>query len=105
MEMGKNWPVMDSLILCPAPLVKRELGVSFNILPLFAKSFPNIRELQLFFGTEVPEFDGDLYPTYRFKKLGILGVGLSRIPNGQTRNIGFLLASICQHPPLIKFGA
>ncbi|KAG9032243.1 hypothetical protein FS837_002777 [Tulasnella sp. UAMH 9824] len=104
-EMGKSWPAMWSLILCPTPLVKRHLGVDFNILPLFAKSFPNLQKLELFFGKGVPEFDGDLYPAYRFKKLGTLGLGFSRIPKGKTRDIGFLLASVCQHPPLIEYGA
>ncbi|KAG8937723.1 hypothetical protein FRC00_001623 [Tulasnella sp. 408] len=103
-EMGKSWPAMCYLTLCPAPIVKQHSGVDFSILSSFARSFPNLRELRLFFGQEVPEFDGDLYPAYRFTKLETLGVGLSRIPKGKTRDIGFLLASLCQHPPLIEYG-
>lgn len=104
-EMGKNWPAMRTLVLCPAPLVKRDVAVGFGILPSFAKSFPKLRELQLFFGREVSEFEGDLYPTYRFTELETLGLGLSRIPREKARDIGFLLASLCQRPPLIKSGA
>ncbi|KAG9023753.1 hypothetical protein FS837_005641 [Tulasnella sp. UAMH 9824] len=100
-EMGKNWPGMWFLSLCPSPLLKRDVGVSFSILSSFAKSFPNLQELRLFFGQEVPEFDGDLYPAYRFTKLGTLKIGWPRIPKDKTRDIGFLLASLCQNPPLI----
>ncbi|KAG8937720.1 hypothetical protein FRC00_001620 [Tulasnella sp. 408] len=103
-EMGKNWPEMGHLLLCPAPLVHRDSGVNFSILSSFAKSFPKLRELRLFFRQEVPEFDGDLYPAYRFAKLETFGFGLSHIPKGKTRDIGFLLASLCQHPPLILSG-
>lgn len=103
-EMGKNWPTMCKLVLCPSPVVKRDSGVDFNILSSFAKSLPNLQDLRLFFGQEVPEFDGDLYPAHRFTKLETLGFGLSRIPKGKTRDIGFLLASVCQHPPVIQSG-
>ncbi|KAG8961247.1 hypothetical protein FRC00_012868, partial [Tulasnella sp. 408] len=101
LEMARSWPAMWSLSLCPTPLVKRDLGVGFSILPLFAKSFPNLQVLGLFFGKGIPEFDGDLYPAYRFTKLETLELGISRIPKNKTRDIGFLFASLCQHPPSI----
>lgn len=103
-EMGASWPRIGSLTLCPSPLVKREMGTRFDILPIFAKSFPNLRELRLFFGKEVAEFDGDLYPAHQFMMLQILGVGLSPAPKGHAHDTGFLLASLCQKPPSIEFG-
>ncbi|KAG8900481.1 hypothetical protein FRC01_010121, partial [Tulasnella sp. 417] len=101
-EMGNNWPAMSDLTLCHAPHVKRDLGVDFSILSSFAKSFPNLQELRLFFGKEVLPFDGDLYPDHRFRMLKTLGVGLSPIPRSGTRDIGFLLASLCQSPPSVE---
>lgn len=101
-EMGRSWPEMWSLVLCPDPFVNRDLGTGFSILPLFAKTFPYLQELRLFLGKEVPEFDGDLYPACRFTELETLVVGLDRVPKGTTRDIGFLLASLCQYPPSIE---
>ncbi|KAG8903364.1 hypothetical protein FRC01_009222 [Tulasnella sp. 417] len=104
-EMGKNWPAMCNLILCPAPLLNKDQGVGFDILPSFAQSFPSLRELRIFFGKEVPEFDGELYPPYQFTKLEILGFGRSPIPRHKARDVGFLIASLCQRPPSIQSGS
>ncbi|KAG8945183.1 hypothetical protein FRC04_001162 [Tulasnella sp. 424] len=103
-EMGKNWPLMHSLSLCPAPLVKRDQGAGFHILTAFAKSLPHLRILRLFFNKEIPIFDGDLYPVSRFRTLEKIGVGLSPVPKGKAQEIGFLLASLCEHLPLIDGG-
>ncbi|KIO32346.1 hypothetical protein M407DRAFT_4538 [Tulasnella calospora MUT 4182] len=104
LEMGASWPEMHSLSLCPSPLTKRNLGAPFDILSTFAKCFPNLQKLRLFFGSEVSEFDGDLHPAYQLTKLVTVGVGLSPVPRGRAQDIGFLLASLCQNPPSIESG-
>lgn len=104
-DMGKSWPEMCYLILCPTPLVKRDLGTDFSILSSFAKSFPDLWELRLFFGNDIPEFDGDLYPVDQFEELETLGVGFSAVPSGGAQEIGFFLASLCRFPPLIEYGS
>ncbi|KAG9036377.1 hypothetical protein FS837_001695 [Tulasnella sp. UAMH 9824] len=103
-EMGKCWPEMGSLILCPAPLVNRDRGVDFGILQTFAASFPNLGQLQLYFGKDIPEFGGNLHPANQFEDLDILGVGFSTVPRRKAQDIGFLLASLCSSPPLIEWG-
>lgn len=103
-EMGNSWPAMCSLVICPTPVVRRDLGASFSILPSFAKNFPNLRELGLFFCKGAPEFDGDLHPEYQFTKLETLAVGLSPVRRGEAQDIGFLLASLCQRSPVIEPG-
>lgn len=102
-EMGKCWPEMRSLILCPTPLVNRDRGVDFGILPTFAASFPDLEGLELYFGKEVPEFGGDLHPANQFKDLVVLGVGFSNVPRRKAQDIGFLLASLCSSPPSIEW--
>ncbi|KAG8945182.1 hypothetical protein FRC04_001161 [Tulasnella sp. 424] len=103
-EMGKNWPLMHSLTLCPTPISKKDQGTGFNILAAFAKSLPHLRILRLFFNKEIPIFDGDLYPVSQFTRLERLRVGWSPVPKGKAQEIGFLLASLCQRPPLIDHG-
>ncbi|KAG8945179.1 hypothetical protein FRC04_001158 [Tulasnella sp. 424] len=103
-EMGKNWPLMHTLNLCPAPLAKKDQGTGFDILAAFAKSFPHLRILRLFFNKEIPAFDGDLHPVSRFRALERLGVGLSPAAEGKASEIGFLIASLCQSPPAIDYG-
>ncbi|KAG8945181.1 hypothetical protein FRC04_001160 [Tulasnella sp. 424] len=103
-EMGNSWPEMRTLALSPSPLLERDRGTSFNILPAFAKHFPDLLSLHLFFSNEIPTFDGDLNPAYQFGGLATLGVGWTSVPRGKAREIGFLLASLCRRPPYIHFG-
>lgn len=103
-EMGNSWPEMRTLTLSPSPLLERDQGTSFNILPAFAKHLPDLFTLDLFFSKEIPEFDGDLNPAYQFGGLATLGVGWTSVPGGKARDIGFLLAGLCRRPPYIHFG-
>ncbi|KAG8909988.1 hypothetical protein FRC01_006612 [Tulasnella sp. 417] len=103
-EMGKSWPAMRCLTLSPAPVADHPSGTPFSTLPAFAKNLPNLQKLRLLFDTETSEFDGNLYPTHRFKKLEVLGVGFSSVPRGKAQEIGFLLASLCQTAPAIEVG-
>lgn len=103
-DMGRSWPAMRSLTLCPAPLKDQHLGTGFNILSAFAENLPNLRKLGLFLGPGVSEFDGNLYPTHRFRCLETLGVGFSIVPRGKAQEVGFLLASLCQNALAIEVG-
>ncbi|KAG8937724.1 hypothetical protein FRC00_001624 [Tulasnella sp. 408] len=102
-EMGRSWPAMRSLSLSPAPS-DGGAGTRYNMLSAFAKNLPDLQKLRLYFGGEIPEFDGELYPIHKFTKLETLGVGVSPVPRGKAQEIGFLLASLCQNGPTIEVG-
>ncbi|KAG8994779.1 hypothetical protein FRB90_000345 [Tulasnella sp. 427] len=44
-QMGKSWPRISSLGICPTPLVDDYPGTDINLLSAFAQSFPLLNEL------------------------------------------------------------
>ncbi|KAG8914854.1 hypothetical protein FRC00_010340 [Tulasnella sp. 408] len=106
-KMGRAWPQMTHLSLCPAPnfTVSEDMGVTVAILPSFALHMPNLQMLGLYFNSQDHiTFEGRLYHTYQFKQLDDLYVGLSSKPKSQVRDLGFFLASLCSRDVNIRYG-
>ncbi|KAG8968652.1 hypothetical protein FRC05_001458 [Tulasnella sp. 425] len=85
--------------------MRGDIGNSLSVLQAFAKHFPMMAELGLFFAQdEVPTFSGDLYPEFEFHRLEGLCVGVSAVPGGKLHDVGFLIASLCKVEPEIRSG-
>lgn len=108
-RMAQAWPKLESFWVCPEPDLSlptsRDLGTSLSILPTFARHFPTIKDLGFFFANDQNfSFSGDLYPEFEFQKLKILCVGVSSMPGGRSRDVGFLIASLCRVEPVVDIG-
>ncbi|KAG8916782.1 hypothetical protein FRC01_002873 [Tulasnella sp. 417] len=105
-RMGRAWPQMFSLDVCPEPdyayPLSGHMGNSLSILSVFARALPKLRALGLYLNKqEAPPFTGNLYPRDQFKELSELRFGFSPVPKGQLRQVGFYIASLCKNKPVI----
>lgn len=108
-RMGQAWPQMINLDVCFDPdfsfHIARGMGNSLSILSVFAHALPNLEVLGLYLNEqEAPSFTGNLYPQCQFQKLTEMRFGLSPVPGGLSRQVGFYLASLCKERPTIKYG-
>lgn len=107
-EMGNSWPHMSTLKLCqsPGPKVKSPVGLSLTMLPIFAKSFPELTYLALYLNEDPVQFEGELFPEHQFLKLKAYDLGLCPIPGGghQNQDVGHFLASLCTNLPALNLG-
>lgn len=108
-QMAAAWPKLTVFNVCTEPdpsiSVPGHMGNSLQILPAFARHFPQIEDIGLYFAKgHIPRFSGDLYADYEFHKLYKLNVGVSAVPGGRSQDIGFLIASLCRFEPTIEFG-
>ncbi|KAG9045181.1 hypothetical protein FS837_006874 [Tulasnella sp. UAMH 9824] len=108
-RMATAWPSLsifavgyefDSSLPIPG-----NMGHSLSILSAFAKHFPRMQVLGLFFASEkFVGFQGDLYPEHEFLNLEKLIVGVSAVPGGKLHDAAFLIASLCIQKPIIRAG-
>ncbi|KAG9026434.1 hypothetical protein FS837_004616 [Tulasnella sp. UAMH 9824] len=107
-QMGKSWPALDILKLCqsPGPKVRLPIGMPVTMLPVFAKSFPEITYLALYLNEDRVQFDGEMFPEHQFPKLRALDLGLGPIPGGghQNQEVGHYIASLCTELPALNLG-
>ncbi|KAG8913133.1 hypothetical protein FRC01_004716 [Tulasnella sp. 417] len=104
------WPNLEIFDVCNEPDSSRPIpgatGNSLSILPIFAKHFPSMKSLGLFFAKDQDlDFSGNLYPEFEFQQLQSICVGVSPGPGAKSRDIGFLIASLCKVKPAIEIGA
>ncbi|KAG8980966.1 hypothetical protein FRB90_007370 [Tulasnella sp. 427] len=104
------WPKMTELFLTSDPDLSYALthsaGNSWLILPAFAQHFPCIQRLGLYFAKTDLDFlssSGDLDPTFEFRELEVLTVGLSVAP-GEPEDVGRWIAGLCRENPEIEAG-
>ncbi|KAG9045178.1 hypothetical protein FS837_006871 [Tulasnella sp. UAMH 9824] len=103
------WPKLEIFDICKEPhssyRIHGATGNPLSILPVFARHFPKMKVLGLFFDNDQNlNFSGDLYPEYEFCRLEALCVGVSAVPGGRSRDVGFLIASLCKVEPTIEIG-
>lgn len=108
-RMAAVWPNMKVFNVSNEPdsslPISGDMGNSFSILSAFARYFPNMEILGLFFAKDQTlKFSGNLYPRFEFHKLENLSVGVSAVPGGSSQEIGFLIASVCAVLPRIESG-
>ncbi|KAG9040522.1 hypothetical protein FS837_000511 [Tulasnella sp. UAMH 9824] len=107
-QMGKSWAALDILKLCqsPGPKVRLPIGMPVTMLPVFAKSFPEITYLALYLNEDHVQFDGEMFPEHQFPKLRALDLGLGPIPGGghQNQEVGHYIASLCTDLPALNLG-
>lgn len=108
-QMARAWPQMACFDVCPDPdysfPLTSQLGSSISILSVFAKAMPELEVLSLHVNEQgAPPFTGNLYPRYQFQRLTALRFGLSLLPGGSSRQVGFYIASICKERPVISHG-
>ncbi|KAG9045182.1 hypothetical protein FS837_006875 [Tulasnella sp. UAMH 9824] len=108
-RMAMAWPALDTLSLrCephPSLSTPDSMGNSLSILSAFAKHFPKLEILGLFFAKDkVVEFHGDLCPEHEFHHLDELYVGVSAVPGDKLHDAAFLIASLCIRAPMIDIG-
>ncbi|KAG9028922.1 hypothetical protein FS837_003706, partial [Tulasnella sp. UAMH 9824] len=107
-RMAAAWPELEIFNLCTEPdlsLIRGDMGNSLSILRAFAKHFPMVETLGLYFAkNQVFTFSGDLYPEFEFRKLEKLDVGVSAVPRERLQEVGFLIASLCKQMPKIEVG-
>ncbi|KAG8944659.1 hypothetical protein FRC04_001623 [Tulasnella sp. 424] len=108
-RMAAAWPELTILGMNEEPDLSLQTpgdtGNSLSILQAFAKHFPMMVELGLFFAQDqVPTFSGNLYPEFEFHHLKALRVGVSSVPGGRLHDVGFLIASLCKLEPEINVG-
>lgn len=109
-RLAAAWPKLEVFDICKEPHspyhIPGATGNSLSILPIFARYFPMMKELGLFFTKDQTlNFSGDLYPEFEFCRLEALCVGVSAMPVGRSRDVGFLIASLCKVEPTIEIGA
>lgn len=107
-RMARAWPNMVLIDVCndiDYSLPHTGLtGNSLSILPVFATALPKLEILGLYLNKqEAPPFAGNLNPRYQFQTLSELRVGLSLVPGGPLRQVGFYIASLCKELPSINF--
>ncbi|KAG9045179.1 hypothetical protein FS837_006872 [Tulasnella sp. UAMH 9824] len=108
-EMGRAWPQMVLLHVCPDPDFSLpfggRMGSSLSILSAFAKALPKLESVRFYLKKqEAPPFTGNLYPPYQFQNLNRVHFGLSPVPDGRLRHVGFYIASLCKERPTISCG-
>ncbi|KAG8920000.1 hypothetical protein FRC01_000986 [Tulasnella sp. 417] len=109
-RMAAVWPNMENFNVSNEPdlslPIPGDMGNSLSILSTFARHFPELETLGLFFAKDQTlRFSGDLYPKFQFHQLKNLSVGLSGAPEGSSQEVGFMLASLCTFKPIICIGA
>ncbi|KIO32394.1 hypothetical protein M407DRAFT_214358 [Tulasnella calospora MUT 4182] len=108
-RMAAAWPNMEVFNVGNEPdlslPIPGDMGNSFSILSTFARHFPEMETLGLFFAKDQSlRFSGDLYPEFEFHRLESLSVGVSAVPGGCSQETGFLIASLCMVLPTIELG-
>lgn len=108
-QMATAWPDLIGFIGAYEPdsslHVPQSMGNSLSILSTFAKQFPKMQVIGLFFASDkVVGFPGDLYPEHEFHNLEMLFVGLSAVPGGKLHDAAFLIASLCVQLPTVEIG-
>ncbi|KIO32396.1 hypothetical protein M407DRAFT_18707 [Tulasnella calospora MUT 4182] len=108
-RIAAAWPKLVIFELCKEPdlslPIPEDMGNSLSILPTFARHFPMMKDLGLFFAKDQDfSFSGNLYPKFEFCQLDNLGVGVSAVPKGRSQDVGFLIASLCRVEPTIEIG-
>ncbi|KAG8925656.1 hypothetical protein FRC00_003785 [Tulasnella sp. 408] len=108
-RMGRAWPQMLTLDLCPDPDFAFPLaghrGSSLSILSVFAKALPGLEVLSFYSNIrEAPRFAGNLWPPHQFHNLTEVDFGLSSVPGGSLRQVGFYIASLCKKRPAVSYG-
>lgn len=108
-QMATAWPDLIAFVGAYEPdaslSVPINMGNSLSILSVFAKHFPMMEVLGLFFaGDKVIGFSGDLYPENEFQSLERLCVGVSAVPGGKLHDAAFLIASLCTQMPTVEIG-
>ncbi|KAG9045180.1 hypothetical protein FS837_006873 [Tulasnella sp. UAMH 9824] len=103
-RMAAAWPSMKVFNLSNEPdlslPISGDMGNSFPILSAFARHFPNMEILGLFFAKDQTlKFPGNLYPEFEFHRLESLSVGVSAVPGGSSQETGFLIASVWMDRP------
>lgn len=107
--MATAWPSLSVFGVgyeCDSSLsIPDNMGNSLSILSAFAKHFPEMRSLGLFFARDrLVGFQGDLYPEHEFRNLEALCVGVSAGPGGKLHEVAFLIASVCAQLPTLDIG-
>lgn len=109
-RMGQAWPQMLTLSLCPDPDFSFPLtshrGSPLSILSAFARAVPGLESLSLYCNMqeEAPPFTGNLWPQHQFQNLTEMYFGLSPVPGGPLRQVGFYIASLCEERPVVAYG-
>lgn len=108
-RMGRAWPQMITFDVCPDPdftfPLAGQVGSPLSILSVFAKALPGLELLSLFLNVqEAPPFTGNLWPRHQFQNLTEIYFGLSHVPGGSLRQVGFYIASFCKKRPAISYG-
>lgn len=108
-RMALAWPKLKIFDICKEPdtslAISGDMGNSLSILSTFAEHFPNLKDLGLYFAKDQSfSFSGNLYPSFEFRKLENLCVGVSAVPGGRSQDVGFLVASLCAVEPNIETG-
>lgn len=109
-RMAVAWPNMVVFVVGNEPdfsqIIPGDMGNSPSILSTFARHFPKMERLGLFFTRDqTVRFSGDFYPEFEFHQLESLCVGVSAVPGGSSQEMGFLIASLCKAEPAIFIGA
>ncbi|KAG8910825.1 hypothetical protein FRC01_006107, partial [Tulasnella sp. 417] len=100
--IARAWPSLQVLALAPESQRQAAGALSWNMLPLLAKIFPNLEELSTAFSSiDSVSFAGDIFPQAQFQSLKKLGVGMSAAPNDHAA-LGFLIGAHCRLPTSIS---
>lgn len=99
-EMGKHWPELQQLSLCPDPrgyvLTEQPTSTPLSLLPAFAQHLPRLRSLALFLDQgSIPDYDGDLLPPHQLQQLTVLNTGTSWVPGENPYVVGHCVGAIC----------
>lgn len=93
-EMGKAWPNMHTLALTGDASSAEGVGTPLSLLTDFALSFPVLENLALHFSYAEGLPTADAVWTH-FKKLRILSVGGSRVPQRKVREVKEFILGVC----------
>ncbi|KAG8925657.1 hypothetical protein FRC00_003786, partial [Tulasnella sp. 408] len=109
-RMGRAWPQLTTLDVCSDPDFSfpfpPQVGSPLSILSVFAKALPRLKVLSLYLNMqEAPLFTGNLWPQHQFQNLEEVDFGLSPVPRGPSREVGFYVASLCKERPTVAYGA
>lgn len=99
-EMGKHWPELQQLSLCPDPrgyvLTEQPTSTPLSLLPAFAQHLPKLRSLALFLDQgSMPDYNGDLLPPHQLQQLTTLNTGTSWVPGENPYVVGHCVGAIC----------